>query len=139
MISFHFIGGNSIAKDNFSYIFAFYTVFRNMDGNSPPTEVPFENDTVLCRDLGQANPDVNRVSIDTFKETIMAEVVKALSQSKSLHNLVQGPSTAISIAGAPSNDHKRSHDLQSQMSDDSISLHPIDEDVFPNDIRELTI
>ena len=112
MISFHFIGGNSIARDDRSYSFTFYTVFRNMDGNSPPTEVPFENDTVLCRDLGQAITEVNRVSIDPFKESIIAEVVKALSQSKSLHNPVQGSTIAISIAGAPSNDHKRSHDLQ---------------------------
>ena len=109
-----------------------------MDGNPSSTEVSFDNDheTVLSRDLGQANPEANKVSIDSFKESIIAEVVKALSHSTSLHNPGQGSTTALSIAGVPSNDRKRSHDLQSQLSEDSISLHPIDEDVFSNDMPD---
>ena len=59
-----------------------------------------------------------------------------LKQSTSLLDPHRGSITALSIARAPSNDHKWSHELQSQVSDDSISLHPIEEDVFPNDMTE---
>ena len=85
-----------------------------MGGNTSSMEVSFENDhdTVLSRDLGQANPEANGVSIDSFKTSVIAEVAKALSQSTSLHNPGQGSTTALSIAAVPSNDRKRSHNFQ---------------------------
>ena len=85
-----------------------------MDGNPSSTEEFFENDhdTVLSWDSGQANPEDNRVLIDSFRDSIIAEVVKALSQSTSLRNQSQGSTTALSIAGVPSYDRKWSHGLQ---------------------------
>ena len=91
---------------------------------------------MLSRDPRRANSGAKRVSIDSFIESVIAEVVKALSQRISLHNPGQGSTTAISIAGAPSKIHKRFHNLQSRLSKDSIFMHPIYEDVFTNDMTE---